>query len=334
MVGEARKTRRFGDQMGDVSSLMSRKGAGKEEGTGLLLLDAEVIHPDPDQPRKADNPGFTKESIEELAASMKVKVAGKPRGVKSPISVRPHPDIKGEYIINHGERRWRAATLAKVKVPAYVDGDYSKTDQVLENIAREDLTSREVADFIGREIAGGKSKSQIAKDLGRSPAFVTQHAALLDLPEPIADAHTAGRVSDVTVINELVRAHKSNSELVEQWLDDADQEITRGSVKTLREFLDHQKDAAGQGEGGDDDGGQGGEGEGEGEESKAKPKPKPDPEKLKKAVVQCEYQGRDARLVTDRRPKGVGQVWIRFEDDGEELDVKAADIRLTGIIEG
>ena len=51
---------------------------------------------------------------------------------------------------------------------------------------------------------------QIASNIGKSAAFVTQHAALLDLTEPIALAFNEGRVRDVTIVNELDTAYKSH----------------------------------------------------------------------------------------------------------------------------
>ena len=93
---------------------------------------------------------------------------------------------------------------------------------------RDALTAREIADYIGRELANGKKKGEIAKAIGKSPAFVTQHAVLLDLPEPIAKAFQSGRCKDVTLIYDLVGLHKKHSEGVARWL--ADEGITSISL--------------------------------------------------------------------------------------------------------
>jgi ParB family chromosome partitioning protein len=45
----------------------------------------------------------------------------------------------------------------------------------------------------------------------------------------------------VTVINELVTAYKKNPDEVAAWLADDSQELTRGSVKLLREFLEDKR---------------------------------------------------------------------------------------------
>jgi ParB family chromosome partitioning protein len=59
---------------------------------------------------------------------------------------------------------------------------------------------------------------------------------LLDLPDPLADAFNSGRTRDVTLINDLVTIYTKKPNEVMAWLADDDQEITRGSVKLLREF--------------------------------------------------------------------------------------------------
>ncbi|MFN7836027.1 MAG: ParB/RepB/Spo0J family partition protein, partial [Burkholderiaceae bacterium] len=139
------------------------------------MLDIDLIDEDPHQPRTEDNPGFSDESLNELAASIKL------RGVKTPISVRDNPDAPGRFIINHGARRFRGSKRAeKTAIPGFIDNDYNEADQVVENLQRNELTAREIADYIGRELAKGIKKGDIAKAISKSPAFVSQHVTLLD----------------------------------------------------------------------------------------------------------------------------------------------------------
>lgn len=321
------------DDIGDLSDLLnSAPEQSKGEGKPIELL-LGLIDEDPDQPRTEDNPGFAKESIAELAATIKA------RGVKSPISVRENPEAEGRYIINHGARRYRASIVAgKKSVPGFVDNDYVEEDQVIENLQRNELTPREIADFIGRKLAAGKKKGEIAKSLGKSPAFVTQHVTLLDLPEPIAEAFSSGRANDVTVINELVTAHKKSPDEVEGWLADESQELTRGSVRLLREFLEdkdrdpntvdafnEQTDAESELESNEDD---------ETPKEEKKEAKEPDPEKMKKAIIQVDHDGRPARLILNRRPPAEGYAWLKYDDDGHEFEASLADVALVSIIEG
>lgn len=189
--------------------------------------------------RGPDNPGFSPRSISELAASYGDK------GPKTPISLRDNPDTPGRYIINHGHRRFRAAKVKKLtSIPAFIDNDYNEIDQIIENLQRNELTAREIADWIGRELAKGIKKAGIAKSIGKSAEFVSQHATLLNLPEPIAATIRARKLNDVTVINELAKAYKANLDAVSMWLGNEHQELTRGNVRLLRDYLEQRHMAA------------------------------------------------------------------------------------------
>ncbi|MGK5079105.1 ParB/RepB/Spo0J family partition protein [Janthinobacterium sp. HLX7-2] len=286
-----------------------------------MALPLDRIDEDALQPRSAENPGFAAHSLDELAASIRL------RGVKTPISVRRHPERPGRYIINHGARRYRAARLAQlVAIPGFIDDDYSETDQVVENLQRNELTAREIANYIGRELSKGLKRGQIASNISKSAAFVTQHAALLDLPESIAQAFNAGRVRDVTTINELVTAYKSQPGQVATWLNGGEPEITRSAVKLLRAFL--------------------------GEKFSREEPPVTDAEEVDFAPLaatapeavagltlsahaghsrwRCtgifvRHHQREGMLVLGRRPTGEGRVWMRYED-GVELEIALAEV--------
>ncbi|HGM5822048.1 TPA: transcriptional repressor gene korB [Serratia marcescens] len=323
------------DSLGDLAGLLNEPQAANTGVAGPQDLPLELIDEDPNQPRKEDNPGFSPESIAEIGQTIK------DRGVKSPISVRENPDAPGRYLINHGARRFRGSKWAeKTTIPGFIDNDYNDDDQVIENLQRNELTAREIADYIGRELAKGRKKGEIAKAVGKSAAFITQHVTLLDLPEPIAEAFNSGRAKDVTVINELVTAYKKNPDEVGAWLADDSQELTRGSVKLLREFLDDKRS---QGEEERDPNtvdaftGQTdaeGDGEGDGDAKKEKEPKEQDPDKLKKAIVQVEHDGRPARLILNRRPPAEGYAWLKYEDDGQEFEADLAKVQLVALLEG
>lgn len=310
------------DSIGDLSSLLDAPPA---QGAGPLALPLDAIDEDPNQPRMT----FDSTTLAELAETIKL------RGVKTPISVRPNPELPGRFLINHGARRYRASKLAgKTTIPGFVDGDYTEADQVIENLQRDGLTAREIADFIGRELAKGKKKKDIAQSLGKSAAFVTQHVTLLDLPDPIAVAFNEDRCRDVTVVNELVTAYKQKPTEVTGWLNDETQEITRGSVRLLREFLNDRPPASRAGE--DENK------EGDSASSASQPSPihfekkdtAPNPDKLKRAIILIEHVMRPARLLLNRRPSSDGFGWLRYEDDGAEAEVELSGVRLNRLIEG
>ena len=295
-----------------------------------LMISLGLIDEDPGQPRGPANPGFSPDSIAELAASYGAK------GPKTPISLRDHPQSPGRYIINHGHRRYRAAKVKKLSaIPCFIDNDYNEIDQVIENLQRNELTAREIADWIGREMSKGIKKADIAKSIGKSAAFVSQHATLLDLPDPIVAAISDRKVNDVTVINELAKAFKRNSAEVITWLSDEQQEMTRGSVRLLREYLEQkecpQHETTGFSADHVDAQDTGIDVE---VHSSATHQAAPIPAKLRKSIVVVEQAGRPARLDLMRRPTALGLAWLRYEDDGEEAECDLAQVRLVALLEG
>ena len=283
-----------------------------------LNIDLDLIDEDPNQPRKYNNPGVSEESLNELAETICS------RGVKSPISIRNNPDDPGRYIINHGARRYRAARIAGyTAIPAFIDDNYDEIDQIIENLQRNELTAFEIAEFIGREVARGKKMKDIAREIGKSPTFVTHHYGLLNLPPAIAEAYNIGRANDVTVINDLVTAHKKNPQEVVFWLADETQEITRSSVRLLREFLDVK-------------GSSGNSSEHENSEDKddnESIRKSPERKAKKSLYVQVKHEGRLARLILSRMPLTAGYAWLKYEDDEQEFEVDLSQLQLVAIIE-
>lgn len=191
-------------------------------------LDISLIHEDPNQPRKEFDPV----TLQELAKTIRL------RGVKTPISVHPNKEKKGHFVINHGARRFRASLLAgKKTIPAFVDLDYSAADQVIENVQRDNLTPREIADFIGHQLSKGISQMGISRMIGKSATFVAHHVVLLDLPEVIAPLFNSGKIRDITVLSELVRTYKKYPNDITLWLSGENLEINRGSLKMTRDYL-------------------------------------------------------------------------------------------------
>ena len=315
------------DSIGDLSSLLNESETG-EGAARPLELNISLIDEDPNQPRTLFDP----ESLDEMAATIRE------RGVKTPISVRPNPEVKGRYIINHGTRRYRASKLAgKTTIPGFIDLDYNEFDQIIENLQRDGLTPREIADFIGRELAKGKKKGEIAKAIGKSPAFVTQHVTLLNLPDSVAEVFNSGRCRDVTVINELVTVSKKKPEEVANWLDDEDLVITRGAVKLLREFLDDEEKKAKQDQDDEQDGPMEtyiDDGGGKQAQTKKRAPREADPDRLKKAIVQVKYKGRTARLILHRRPSTEGYAWLKYEEGDQEFEAALTQVQLVALLEG
>ena len=323
----------------------------------LLDLDLCLIDEDPNQPRREDNPGFSEEKLNELVKSITR------RGVKTPISVHNHPEKPGRFIINHGARRFRASKIAgKKTIPAHIDNDYTRTDQLTENLLREGNTPLEIATAIGEFLKRGMKKKEIAESIGKTAGYVTQYSSLLKLPKSIGTAFRNNRITDVTIIYELVQLHHDHPDEIDTWVNDESQEFTRSSMKYLRIYLaqkEEESELDTEMPGGDMDLYTDGEMEQGQDASHSTMHPassyssdideklglaelsggksaghQADPGKFKKAIVRVLHNNRVARLMLDRRPPAEGIAWIKYEDDGYEFAASLRDVQLTAILEG
>ena len=319
---EASKTSGLGlDSIGDLASLLDAPGSAPITGEPIELR-IEDVEEDPHQPRET----FTEDSMVELTDSINA------HGVKVPIAVHLHPEIEGRYIINDGARRYRAAIRAgKETIAAVVVARFSVIEQIVVNKFRDDTPPRDKAKVFARLIKEeGWTQRQLAEKSKLSEAYISQHLALLTMPAAVGAVFDSGRCADVTVINELIKAHKRKAEAVESWLDDKDQEITRGSVKLLREFLDDKRMPLNS-----PDDGTGTEGGAEEKEdsSKEKPQKAPDLEKIKKSIILGTYRNRAVRLMVNKRWSADGFAWVKYEDNGEEIEIEIDQLTLNRLIE-
>ena len=145
----------------------------------IVEIDLSELRANPYQPRK----NFDEEALNELASSIKE------HGVFQPIIVKK--SIKG-YEIIAGERRFRASKLAGMQtIPAIVK-DFSDEEMMqialLENLQRENLTSREEAKAYKSIIESMNiTQDELAKKVGKSRSHVTNILGLLKLPASVQD---------------------------------------------------------------------------------------------------------------------------------------------------
>ncbi|SDN82919.1 chromosome partitioning protein, ParB family [Lutimaribacter pacificus] len=155
-----------------------------------LSVPIERIHPNPDQPRRS----FTPEQLEELSASIKEK------GIIQPLIVRPRPDSDGEYEIVAGERRWRAAQMARLhEVPVLVR-DFNDTEvlevAIIENIQRADLNPvEEAAGYRQLMDKFGHTQEKLSEVLGKSRSYIANLVRLLSLPDEVQTYLREGKLS-------------------------------------------------------------------------------------------------------------------------------------------
>lgn len=158
-----------------------------EDGSRLLELDPRTIKPNPHQPRKS----FDEDSLAELADSIRRD------GVQEPVVVR---ERDGAYELVSGERRVRASVLAERNLVPAVCRSVSDEDMlrlgIIENIQREDLNPIELAHAY-EQLAEAFSWTQdeLARQVGKKRATVTNTVRLLALPEDVQNHVISGDIT-------------------------------------------------------------------------------------------------------------------------------------------
>ena len=141
-------------------------------------LPVAFLQPGRYQPRKS----FDEQPLADLAASIKEK------GVLSPILVRPIGADRYEIVA--GERRWRAAQIAKLHdVPVVVrelPDDQALEIAIIENVQRADLNAIEEGAAYEELITKfGRTQDDVAREVGKSRSHVANTIRLLKLPEAV-----------------------------------------------------------------------------------------------------------------------------------------------------
>ena len=173
-----------------LSSLLGNKNDlsfDKKNENGLLLIPIENIFRDENQPRKE----FDKEKIEELAQSIDKN------GLIQPLILTKKED--NNYMLVAGERRWRAAQIANLKmIPSLLlPKDLDKDEiSLIENIQRENLKISEEAQAYQRLIDKNKyTHEELAKIVGKSRSHITNLLRILNLDSYFFDLLNKGVIS-------------------------------------------------------------------------------------------------------------------------------------------
>jgi len=153
-------------------------------------------------------------------------------GVLQPILVRPKPN--GLYEIVYGQRRVKAAEKAGlVEIPANVrilSDQEAYEVQFSENIQREDLSDMEKARMLNFLITKfGYTQEQLAKKLGKSQPWISQHLAMLQIPENITRVIKYGVLTEGQAREILAAPAEKREEILDH--------ITEtGEVPSIREI--------------------------------------------------------------------------------------------------
>ncbi len=160
---------------------------GKAAGSGFIYVGIDTLKPGAFQPRKV----FDKDELSALAASVEKS------GVLQPLLVRP---IDDGYEIIAGERRWRAAQMARLhQVPVIVQpvNDVTALEiGLVENVQRADLNPIEEAEGYQRLIDEfAYTQAELAETIGKSRSHIANLLRLTGAPQAIKQALGAGTIS-------------------------------------------------------------------------------------------------------------------------------------------
>ena len=201
----------------------------KEKSSEILLSQ---IKANQYQPRTS----FDQKKLEDLAESIKK------HGVIQPVLVRK--DGKGFELVA-GERRFRAAKLAKLKKIPVVVSNISDVQSleiaILENIQREDLNPLEVAKGYQRlKDEFGYTQEAVAKSVGKPRSSVANSLRLLTLSPKIQDEIDKGVISEghakVLLSVDGVKAEQLLMRIISENLSvrDLEKQITENPTQTLK----------------------------------------------------------------------------------------------------
>ena len=169
-----------------ATSSKSKKEEIKEDGAPIQV-SIDKVEPNKEQPRKK----FDEEALAELADSISKY------GVLQPLLVQ---DNGKYYEIIAGERRWRAAKIAKLKEIPVIIKNYTEQERaeisLIENLQREDLNPIEEAVAYKRLLEEFNLKQEeVAERVSKSRTAVTNSMRLLKLDERVQQMLIDGQIS-------------------------------------------------------------------------------------------------------------------------------------------
>jgi len=163
---------------------------GEARMRGARTVPTAFLRPNRFQPRKR----FAEEDLNDLVASVKEK------GILQPILVRPVAGDQNAFEIVAGERRWRAAQLAKLHDVPVTVRELSDSEAlelaIIENVQRADLNAvEEAAAYHELMDRFAYTQEKLANEVGKSRSHVANTLRLLKLPEPVKAMIRDGRLT-------------------------------------------------------------------------------------------------------------------------------------------
>ena len=186
-----------------------------------VMVDIQKVEPNRSQPRK----NFDEDALLELSDSIKLY------GILQPLLVQ---DKKEYYEIIAGERRWRAAKMAKLKEIPVIIKSFSEQEvleiSLIENIQREDLNPIEEAIAYKRLLEEFHLRQdEIADRVSKSRTAVTNSMRLLKLSEQVQqmlidDMITSGHARALLTIQDQDKQYTIAQKIFDEKLNVRDTE--------------------------------------------------------------------------------------------------------------
>ena len=187
-MAEETRHRGLGRGLSALLGEESQTQTAKDAPRGARTVPVAFLKPNRFQPRRS----FKDDELRELAASIREK------GILQPILVRTiSPDA---FEIVAGERRWRAAQLAKLHDVPVIVREFSDSEAleiaIIENVQRADLNAIEEAGAYQELISRfHHTQEQLADLIGKSRSHIANTLRLLKLPEPVRAMIREGKLT-------------------------------------------------------------------------------------------------------------------------------------------
>jgi len=176
------------------------------------------------QIRSQDNPGFSEESLRELADDILVN------GQIEPCVIRPHPNPESgfKYLMVAGERRYRACIIAGVLVEVTVKDltdAQAKRIQRSENVHSENLTQLELALALQEDKDRLGTLEKVAAEWSKGINWVAERLSyLVNVTKEGAgrEAVARGITADISTVNDISRLDKLDPQAAADLLERAE----------------------------------------------------------------------------------------------------------------
>lgn len=262
------------------STLMSQLDIAIQASTGdagkPLLVSIDDVIENPDHPNSRQE--INQEFEDWLTNNIKEQKASDPEsdGIQDPISVHWSKEHE-KWIINKGHTRHKCGRRAGLlQVPVIIQDKSTDWNQIIENIIRDGLSTKDLVNFISSKVNSGISQKEVAQSLSRDKGWVSKHMALVNPPTFVQSVWDNKYATEFAVLYTLVTIYKANPQLVEEEVNKViakKQSVSKLDLLDIKKIIDGNKGSDLEPED-ENDNEEDNEQGGEAEESNKKSKPK------------------------------------------------------------